>query len=155
MNGGSGAGAHAKAARRLFDQWRWPVAAGLSMFIPVQLWDLAAERELSSQAIRNACLKRGYSPTPGEVAACNSAIVLALTRGHRASWAINAVSLAGYLGGPAVFSAAVVALISYLTQRIVDDHVRDHASLAGFDEHQARHLITLHLRALAARRVAA
>jgi len=140
-----------KHAGRLIARWKLPLAAGASMFIPVKLWDLAVERELSQQAIRQVCQSRGYRPTHGEVAACSSAIFHALTRGYRASWVVNAVAIAGYVGAPAALSAVLATLTSQLTQRVVDTHLQDHSGLAGLDEQNARRLIALELRSIIAR----
>lgn len=124
--------------------WALPLAAGAAMLMPVNLWDVAIERELAQVAIRRACREHGVQPRDGEVARCNDRILRALVRGHRASWLINAAFVASYLGGPLALNAGMAAWLSHLTRRIVQRHLQRHGGIETLTEDLARaHLLDL------------
>jgi hypothetical protein len=115
-----------------------PLAAGLAMCVPVPLWDLALERELAQTAIRKACREAGVPADEGDVAACHNAIFKALTSGHKPAWLLNGTFVAGYLAGAVLVPALVAASTSWVVTRIVEQHLRQHGSLAGLTEDVAR-----------------
>lgn len=119
-------------------RWGLPVVAGLAMYLPVPLWDLALERELAQQAVRRACLAAGIQPQDAEVVACRDAIFRALASGHKGSWLFNGLLVAGYVGGTVLLSALAAASVSWITTRIVELHLQRHADLTGLTEDVAR-----------------
>jgi hypothetical protein len=119
-------------------RWGLPIAAGLAMCIPVPLWDLALERELAQQAIRRACLDAGIQPRDADVVACRSAIFKALASGHRVGWLFNGAMVVSYVGGFLPLSALTAASVSWVTTRIVEQHLHQHPDLSGLTEAVAR-----------------
>jgi hypothetical protein len=115
-----------------------PVAAGLAMCMPVPLWDLALERELAQAAIRKACREAGVHADDGDVAACHDAIFKALTSGHKPAWLLNSTFVASYIGGLVALPALVAASTSWVVTRIVEQHLRQHATLDGLTAEVAR-----------------
>jgi hypothetical protein len=108
------------------------------MCVPVPLWDLALERELAQQAIRKACLDAGIQPRETDVVACRSAIFKALASGHRLGWLFHGVMVASYVGGLLPLSALTAASVSWITTRIVEQHLHQHSDLGGLTEEVAR-----------------
>ncbi len=108
------------------------------MLVPVNLWDLAIERELTSAAIRQICRERGIQPTEADVVRARDNIFRAIVSGHRASWLINACLITSYVGAPVVLSAAMAAWVSHITRRIVQRHLSCHGGLDTLSESVAR-----------------
>jgi hypothetical protein len=119
-------------------RWGLPVAAGLAMCVPVPLWDLALERELAQQAIRKACLDAGIQPRETDVVACRCAIFKALASGHRLGWLFNGAMVVSYVSGLLPLSALTAASVSWITTRIVEQHLHLHPDLSGLTEEVAR-----------------
>ena len=124
--------------------WIYPLAASAAMLVPVNLWDLALERELTSAAIRQVCREHGVQPLECEVVRARANIFGALVRGHWASLFIKTVFITSYLGAPVALSAAMAAWVSHLTRRIVQRHLAQQPRLDTLTEEQARaHLLDI------------
>lgn len=118
--------------------WTFPLAAGAAMLVPVNLWDLALERELTSAALRGVCIERGIRPVEADVVRARDNILRAIVRGHSASWLFNACFITSYLGAPVVLNAAMTAWVSHVTRRIAQRHLSCHAGLDTLSESAAR-----------------
>jgi len=108
------------------------------MLVPVKLWDAALELELGLAAIRRVCHERGVQASPGSVAACNQRFFSAISRGYKGSRLLFSALLTSYAVGPPLVNGLLAAGLSYLTRRIVDEHLQENDTLDTLTENRIR-----------------
>ncbi|MEN9314598.1 MAG: hypothetical protein RIS35_991 [Pseudomonadota bacterium] len=130
-------------------RWAIPLAAGMTMLMPVPGWDLALERQLVEVAIRKACADAGREVSAAQVARALDLLMRAIFRRHALGKALAATWLLGYVGGPAgkLVSGGTAATISWAVSELLARHFSNGLEIDALEETATREAFVALLRA--------
>ena len=133
-------------------RWTLPLAAGMTMLVPIPGWDLALERQLLERVIRSECAHAGARVTDGQIARALDLLMRAIFRRHVLGKVLAASWLLGFVGGPAgkLVSAGSAASVSWGVGELLRAHLASGASLDTLEEGSVRQAFLEILRAKAA-----